>query len=196
MSQPATITREAVQTRSVRFTTFRRSDGLWDVEAQLDDCRLYPFVTLEGDTIAAGDPYHGMRVILTLDQGLKIDSIRGEMYATPFSECVAALDPLQQLVGVTLGRGWRKVVDQALERSCSCAHMREMLYMAPSAAIQSIPGYSRMSAGKRWPPEPVPGATDVPHFIGGCYSWRQDAPAVKRHFPDIYTGGEGAASDE
>lgn len=106
------------------------------------------------------------------------------MDATPFNECAEAPIPLQKLVGLTLARGWRKAVDSALERTSGCTNMREMLYAAPSAAIQAIPGYRAYRDGKRRPPEFA--STDaVPHFVGGCVSWRKDGTVVLRQYPQF-----------
>ena len=120
-----------------------------------------------------------------VDDGLRVVQANASMDATPFNECAAAPIPLRKLVGNTLARGWHKAVDASLERLSSCTHMREMLYAAPSAAIQAIPGYRAHRDGTRWPP--VFSSTDpVPHFVGGCVSWRQDGAVILRQYPQFY----------
>jgi hypothetical protein len=178
--------RTPVHTRSIACTSYRRADGLWDIEARIEDRKHYAFSMLEGGPIPADAPYHGMQVTFTVDDRLKVVRVVGEMPAIPFEECRDAPAPLQRLVGLTLGRGWRKAVDAALGRSGSCTHMREMLYLVPSAAIQAIPGYGHHMSGRRWPPEIPATTTEPPHFIGGCVSWRQDGAVVLRHYPQFH----------
>ncbi len=176
--------RVPVHTRSIGFTTYRRADGLWDVEARIEDCKHYAHAMLERPAIPAGSPYHSIGVTLTVDDSLTIVAVAGDMRAAPFGECQAAVDPLPALVGRTLGRGWRKTVDEALARHCSCTHMREMLHAIATAAMQAIPGYARQIAGRPWPPVDALTATP-PGFIGGCVSWREDGPVVQRHYPQF-----------
>lgn len=177
--------RIAAHTRTITCTSYVRDDGLWDVEARIEDRKHYEHAMLERGTLKVDAPYHSIGVTLTVDDRLTVIAVDGDMSATPFDECQAALDPLPGLVGATLGRGWRKAVDAALSRSCACTHMREMLYTVASAAIQAIPGYPVQVAGGRWPPEDSPTKAQ-PAFIGGCVSWREDGPVVGRHYPRFH----------
>lgn len=178
-------TRKPIHTRAIRFVSYQRDDGLWDVEGTIEDSKHYPFSLLERADIPAGAPYHGMRVTLTVDDHLRVVAAMGSMDATPFGECSVATKPLQKLVGHTLGRGWRKALDEALDRANACTHMREMLAVMPSAAIQAIPGYRRQIAGERWPPD-FPADQKPPAFMGGCVSWGLDGPVVMRHYPQFH----------
>jgi|HigsolmetaAR204D_1030405.scaffolds.fasta_scaffold05441_2 Protein of unknown function (DUF2889). len=180
-----TAERTATHTRTTTCTSYHRPDGLWDIEIKVEDVKHYDHTMLERGRLSAGTPYHSIGVQLVVDDKLEIKAATGTMDSTPFGECLAATQPLRNLVGATLGRGWRKSVDQALERSHSCTHMREMLYTVASAAIQAIPGYLPQISGKRWPPEFAEGTT-APAFIDGCVSWRQDGEVVLRHYPQFY----------
>jgi hypothetical protein len=178
--------RVPVHSRAITCDCFLRPDGLWDLEARVEDRKHYDLTLIEQGMVPAQAPYHSIGVKLTVDDELRIVAAEGDMRATPFADCVAAVQPLQALVGATLGRGWRKTVDDALARASSCTHMREMLYTIASSAIQAIPGYRYQQVpGHRWPN--LQAATDKPpSFIGGCLSWRQDGPVVMRHYPQFF----------
>ncbi len=184
-SSPAQGSRKAIHTRSITFVSYERDDGFWDVEGTISDSKHYPLTQLERQELPAGAPYHSMRVTFTVDDQLRIVNAVGDMLATPFDECAAAPLPLQKLIGATLGKGWRKVLDEALDRSSACTHMREMLNALPTAAIQSIPGYIAKRRGLRWPPE-IPVGAPAPHFMDGCVSWRRDGAVVLRQYPQFY----------
>ena len=177
--------RRAAHTRTITCTSYHRPDGNWDVEATVEDVKHFDLAMLERSRIPAGEPYHSISVHLVVNQALKILDADGQMNSVPFRTCQGAVPPLQGLVGATLGRGWRKSVDQALAREESCTHMREMLYTMATAAIQAIPGFAAQVRGDRWPPE-YPEGTPPPPFVGGCLSWRQDGEVVLRHYPQFY----------
>jgi len=177
-------TRILAHTRTIVCNSYLRTDGLWDVEARVEDCKHYEFSMLERGPFSPGTPYHSIAVTLTVDRRLKIVEASAAMDAHPFDDCREAIAPARKLVGATLGRGWRKAVDEAVGGTVGCTHMREMLYAIASSAIQAIPGYERQFGGKGWPdldasPEKAPG------FIDGCRSWRVDGPVVLRYFPQF-----------
>lgn len=180
-----TADRTPIHTRTVTYSSHARPDGRFDIECRIEDRRHFPFKPLEGPVKDADTPFHGIGVTLTVDETLCVTGIAAWLTATPFPECHGAVTPLQSLVGLRLGRGWRQAVDGVLSRSASCTHMREMLYAVPSAAIQAIPSYRALQAGDRWPP-PINDSQSRPHFIGGCVSWRQDGDVVRRHFPALH----------
>lgn len=177
--------RIAAHTRTTTCTSYYRSDGHWDIEAKIEDIKHYDHTMLERSLVPAGVPYHSISVHLVTNDKLEILAVDGKMSSAPFGECQQAVTPLQGLVGATLGRGWRKSVDNALARNQSCTHMREMLYTIASAAIQAIPGYSVQINGKRWPPI-IREGSPKPAFVGGCLSWREDSEVVLRHYPQFY----------
>jgi hypothetical protein len=179
----AAAPRTHVHTRSVEYRGYRRDDGLWDIEADLTDAKTYTHSTPERGIMQAGQPVHGMAIRLTVDDEMKITDIAVRMPAAPFPECQQAKPPMSRLIGCTLGRGWRKTIEQALGGTQGCAHLRELLFNMATAAYQTIPLYRHHLRRLAGLPEPV--LKHPPAHLGQCLAWDFDGPVVKRHKPEF-----------
>jgi len=84
-----------------------------------------------------------MVIRLTVDDDLKISNIAVGVPATPFLECQQAKPPMQLFIGRTLGREWRKTIDEALGGTQGCAHLRELMFNMATVGFQTILQYSR-----------------------------------------------------
>jgi hypothetical protein len=54
--------RQHIHARDIRY---RREDGLWDIEATLEDTKTYSFANRSRGGITAGEPIHRVHVRLT-----------------------------------------------------------------------------------------------------------------------------------
>jgi hypothetical protein len=175
--------RRHVHTRTVEYRGYRREDGLWDIEAELSDRKTYAHQTPGRGVLQAGEPVHGMAIRLTVDDHMKITDIAVGMRSAPFPECQQAKPPVQRLIGCTLGRGWRKAIEERLGGIQGCAHLRELLFNMATVGYQTIPHYLthlRQSAGL---PEPVH-RRPAPH-LGQCLAWDFNGAVVKRLRPEF-----------
>ena len=175
--------RTHVHTRSVEYRGFRRDDGLWDIEAELTDTKTYAHETPDRGTLNAGVPLHGMAIRLTVDDAMTISDVAVRMPSAPFPECQQAKPPMSQLIGCTLGRGWRKAIEQALGGTRGCAHLRELLFNMATVGYQTIPHYRNHLRRLAGLPEPV--LKHPPAHLGQCLAWDFDGPVVKRHRPEF-----------
>ena len=185
VSLPAPQPRKHLHTREATFRGYQREDGLWDIEAQLRDSKTYEIHSSEKGRMPAGAPVHDMAIRVTLDDAMTIRAIVTSMDSSPYPECHGAEDPMQKMVGVTMGPGWRFAIDKALGGIRGCTHLRELLFNMATAAYQTIPGYrvrQRKLAG-------LPPLTDgqPPYHLGKCMSWDFNGPVVARHYPQ-YAG--------
>ncbi len=66
--KPGDITREPIHTRHIDFQGFRRSDGLFEVEGRMTDCKPQDF-TPPGSprTIPANELIHDIRIRVAFD---------------------------------------------------------------------------------------------------------------------------------
>lgn len=183
MPLPAPSTRRLLHTRAVTYQGYERDDGLWDLEARLLDTKDYPIGMFERGQLPPGAPIHGMVLRLTVDDDFVIRAIATSMDDTPLPECVAAADPMQAMVGVTMGRGWRHAIDRALGGTRGCAHLRELLFNMATIAFQTIPAGKLRRQGVAQPPQAVDG--QPPFHLGRCSTWDVDGPAVARHYPQF-----------
>ena len=196
MSQlPAASPRRAVHQRRITFEGFLRDDGLWDLDCALEDAKAEAADMGERGVVAAGAPVHLLRVRLTIDDAFTIRQVQTAVASVPFPECHgAAADPMQKLVGLTMGAGWRKAIDGAIGGVGGCTHLRELVFNAATAAFQMIPHYRARQRGSAKPPGADPGAP--PFYMGKCMSWAFDSPVVQRVAPQFYRPPAGLRKED
>ena len=175
------LIRERLHTRSVEFNGYRRSDGLWDIEAELKDSRHYDTQVPEKGFLPAGEALHHMTIVATLDDQLVVKAITARMLSTPFTICSEIQDSLQAMEGAQIGAGWRRAVSDRLGEARSCTHLRELLVNLATAALQTIPtwhGQQRQRLGLV--------SDERPLYLGQCHAWRVDGPVVRKHLPQFH----------
>ena len=175
--------RTHAHTRKVEYRGYRRDDGLWDIEAEMTDTKTYAHKTPDRGVLEADEQLHGMAIRATVDDGMKIIDITAAMPAAPFPECQQAKPPMSRMIGCTLGRGWRKAIEERLGGIQGCAHLRELLFNMATVAYQTIPHYRNHLRRLAGEPEPV--LKRPPPHLGQCLAWDFDGPVVKRHRPEF-----------
>lgn len=190
---PVPAARRPIHTRRITFEGFLRDDGLWDIDCTLRDEKASPMTRSGGNVLPAGEPVHLLRVRLTVDNTLTVRAVQTSVEAAPFPECqLPAAAPMQKLVGLTMGRGWRRQIEQAIGGVAGCTHYRELVFNAATAAFQMIP-YHLASEGGRKVDMPPPGS-QPPFFMGKCMSWAFDGPVVQRLVPHFHRAKEKVES--
>jgi len=157
---------------------------MWDIEGILLDTKGYEQRAVERGQLPAGTPIHHMGIRLTIDDEFVIHIAETEMVTTPFNECREARDPVRGLVGLKIGSGWRKLINDAMGGDRGCTHLRELLYGMGTAAFQTVGRYrahERRSAGL---PEPVQLKPLPP--LGECLGWSLEGGPVQRHYPQFF----------
>ena len=178
MPLPEPAPRRHLHTRAATYRGFLRDDGLWDIEAQMTDTKTYEQPRAGDRARAPGEPIHGMAIRITIDEQMTIRAIAADMQATPFRECSKGEDPMQRMVGVRLGPGWRQAIDERLGNVQGCTHLRELLFNMATAAYQAVFPYRQMNL--------VPAeVTKPPHHLGRCIAWDFSGPVVARIYPQF-----------
>ncbi|MES2412207.1 MAG: DUF2889 domain-containing protein [Pseudomonadota bacterium] len=190
MPLPAPQPRRPLHHRKVFYDGYLRDDGLWDIEARMTDVKAYDFSTPHRGDMPAGTPIHDMYIRATVDDAMRIVEITAVMDARPFPECPKAEDPLQKLVGATMGQGWRYTIEKAMSGVQGCTHLRELLVNMGTAAFQTIPVYQSFLSKEGT----IPGAAKglPPPHLGKCLGWDFNGPAVQRLYPQ-FVGFQPAA---
>jgi hypothetical protein len=181
---PAAVARRPIHTRRISFEGFLREDGLWDIDCELSDTKANPTPMRERGVLPPGEPIHLLRVRLTLDDGLTIRAVQTAAEKVPFGECQLPADaPMQKLVGLTMGPGWRKAIDGAIGGVAGCTHLRELVFNAATAAFQMIPYHRATEGGRK---EELPANGKPPFYMGQCMTWAFDGPVVLRYAPQFH----------
>jgi hypothetical protein len=124
-----------------------------------------------------GDVIHHMEVTLTVGwPDLVITAIEGTMRTVPHpGVCPDAVPPLQSLVGVAVGRGFTRAVNERIGRERGCTHV--------AALIQAMGPVVRQGAGAAFG-FVKPGSGAMPWFINSCQAWREGGPLHRQFHPD------------
>jgi hypothetical protein len=183
MPLPPPDPRTHFHTRQVAYRGYHREDGLWDLEGELTDTKRYD-IDIHGERLVpAGEPIHGMAIRLTVDDEFVIRAIATSMASTPFTECQQASPPMQKMIGVRLGPGWRQAIDRALGGVQGCTHLRELLFNIATLAYQTIPtGKAHLREQQGIPEAP---SDQPPYQVGRCLAWDFNGAVVKRHMPEF-----------
>ena len=168
--------------RRIDMRGYRRDDGLWDIEGHLVDTKTYIHSRRDGGRERQpGDPVHNMWLRLTIDLDLKIHDVEAFTESSPYVHCSNITVNFKKLIGLSIGPGWRKAINERVGGVLGCTHLVELLGPLGTTAFQAT-GRAREAhnAGK-----PV---TKKPYQINSCHIYKDDAPAVLERWPNFYTG--------
>lgn len=173
--------REHLHTRDVQCLGYRREDGLWDIEAHLVDTKSYGFPNHDRGRIEAGEPLHGMWLRVTIDDDFKILEAEAAADYGPFFQCAEIAPAYGKLVGLTIGRGFTRKVQELFGGAHGCTHLLELLRPLATTAYQTL--YPVREKKRR-----EVAADENPGVIDSCYALRSESPVVEREWPNFYTG--------
>ncbi|MBN8478338.1 MAG: DUF2889 domain-containing protein [Burkholderiales bacterium] len=169
--------RERLHTRSVVCEGFRRSDGLFDLEARLVDVKDQPY-TLSTGTWAPGEPIHDLWIRVTIDRRYEIHAVAASVEAFPYPDGCARIGPdYGKLVGANLVDGFRKTVQERLGGVRGCTHLTELVLFLPTAAIQTFATFVPEISGE-----------EKPFQLDRCHALETQSPTVRRYYPRWYRG--------
>src|SRR5579864_976025 len=130
--------RELLHSRDIVLRGYRRTDGLYDIEAQLTDTKSYGSANRDRGYIDAGEPIHGMWLRLTVDETRHIVACEAASDFTPYSICTAAAPNFTQLAGLQIKPGFLKEATRRIGGTLGCTHLRELLQQMATTAYQTI----------------------------------------------------------
>lgn len=204
LSPPAE--REVQHTRSIEINGYRRSDGLFDIEAHLTDVKSFGQTNFDRGFIDAGEPIHDMWLRLTLNDTMEIVAAEAVSDKTPYMMCPTAAPNFSRLVGLRVKAGFLREANHLVGGAVGCTHLRELLQQMATTAFQAInPAKVRREMQANGEGQP-PGSDKVdaritekmggaPKILNTCLAYSQDGPLVKRRWPQLYTGADGATAD-
>ncbi|HEY0184562.1 MAG TPA: DUF2889 domain-containing protein, partial [Rhodopila sp.] len=104
LSQPAE--RERLHTRAIEINGYRRTDGHYDIEAHLTDCKSFGQTNYDRGYIEPGEPIHDMWMRLTVDEKMNIHAVEAVSDKTPYVMCPTAAPNFKRLVGMQIKAGF------------------------------------------------------------------------------------------
>ena len=184
----APVEREEIHTRRLEMTSYRRADGLYDIEGHLTDVKPFPH-QFNDEYREPGEPVHDLWIRLTVDDDFTVVDSEAGMARGAYAFCQAVTPNFRNLIGLKIGRGWNKAVRERVGGVKGCTHIVEMLAQIATAAFQALwTEQARRSQQTRFQTED----DKPPTVAGSCYSWRLDGPAIGRYYPNAYKGPRDA----
>jgi hypothetical protein len=196
------VERELSHTRAILLHGYRRTDGLYDIEASLTDTKAYDFPNEERGVIAAKEPLHGMFMRMTVTEDMAITACEAVSDHTPYAICPTAAPNFARLAGLKIGRGFLKDANLRIGGTHGCTHLRELLQQMATTAFQTInpDRAKRDTEAAAKPGETISGETldakiterwgGPPAILGTCLAYGTTSPVVKRRWPHLYTGAD------
>ena len=135
LSPPAP--REEVHNRRISCNGFVREDGQYDIEAEITDNKTYSFPSEFRGDVTPDQFVHHMKVRVTIDRSMTVTAAEAITISGPYAICPTANDVFQNLVGLTIGPGWRRRVTAAIGGRHGCTHISELMGTVGTIAFQT-----------------------------------------------------------
>lgn len=170
--------RKAAHSRTIHLQAYERQDGLWDLEALIEDLKAEPF-TSPTTYFECGVPIHLMAMRITINRNMDVLEAEASMQRMPFpSVCPEAAVSVERLVGANLLKGFRKEVSKRIPSDERCSHLSELAALLPTLAIQTMMPRNTSEENDPCAPRPLK--------IGGCHAWKEGGPLVLKYYPRWY----------
>ena len=175
--------RQLMHQRDIVLRGFERSDGLFDIEAELADTKTYGFGNEDRGRIEPGEKLHGMAMRMTVNDEMEIIACEAATDFGPYSICPNGAANFSRLAGLRIGRGFLRGAAERVGGTQGCTHLRELLQQVATVALQTI----QPILARRRPAPARPGGIAL---INSCTAYASDGPVVQRRWPEQYTGPE------
>jgi hypothetical protein len=175
---PEPAPREAVHTRSIVCRSFRRLDGLVDIDGRFIDTRSFAYDNHFRGHCDAGDALHNMQLRLTLNSARQIEAVQSAMPSTPYTICPQVNANFQRLVGLSMARGFRKAMRERIGGVEGCTHVVALLDAMAAAAVQTFASSNRAPRADGTLPAKTVQVFSLDALIGSCHSYHPDSPVV------------------
>ncbi len=159
-----------------------RDDGLWDIDVHMVDTRSYDcaYDELHRDgLIRAGEAVHDMWLRFTIDLDFLIHDVQASSDHTPFGVCPRAAGEMLDLVGLRIGPGWMKQVQQRVGQEKSCTHLMDLLGQLAATAYQTLHAALEEREAQR-------DSSKKPPILDTCLALSTSGDVVKKLWPKFY----------
>jgi len=179
LSSPAA--RERLHTRRVSYEGYRRTDGLFDIEAHITDSKERDYKLAMG-TRSKDIPVHNMWARVTINRQFEVVDIEAVTDDMPYpGQCDRIGPDYKKLIGSNLLKGFRKAIAEKMGGVKGCTHLSELLGYLPTAAVQTF-------AGIRSETDSHDGRK--PFQLDSCHALATTTETVRVYYPKWYTGAE------
>jgi hypothetical protein len=96
---PPPAAREPIHTRSIVCRSFRRDDGLLEIDARFIDTRPFAYDSEFRGACAPGVALHNMQLRVSIDRERRVAALVSAMAAAPYDSCAGVNPNFQRVVG-------------------------------------------------------------------------------------------------
>jgi len=182
LSEPAE--RELLHLRDIAIRGYRRTDGLFDVEAEIADSKTYGF-SIQDRRLEPGEKLHHMRVRMTVDENLTIVACEAVTEAGPFSICGGGAATFSRLAGLAIRPGFLREANARIGGVDGCTHLRELLQQMATVAFQTSFVLPRRQ---------MDDTVAADRLVNSCHAYSAAGPVVRQRWPERYTGPDATAA--
>ncbi|MBD9629976.1 DUF2889 domain-containing protein [Pseudomonas sp. PDM19] len=189
------VRRRLLHTRQVICTGYQRDDGCVDIEGYLLDSKPEDTHT-DYRLVAAGEAFHQMRLVLTVDSKFIIRAAHARTEAAPTPTCGEIAAAYEGLVGLRIGPGFKQQAIRVVGGLQGCTHLTELLGPMATTLIQST-FVARRDELRRQREEQPGFVQPRPWVIGSCHVYHPQSDASRRIWPQGFDerGDDVIASD-
>ena len=180
MGEP--VARTLKHRRTFCYEVFERDDGLWDIEAQMQDRKTYEF-TLASSLRAPAEPLHSMILRVTVDTTLTIVDVQAQTLGAPYlKQCQTITPDYRKMIGLNILKGFRPAIGELFEGGAGCRHLTELANSLPTVVIQGV----AVELNTRHRRAVGDAQAGRPFQINKCHALAEGAEAVKLYYPNWY----------
>jgi len=175
--------RRHMHRRDIVCDVFERADGLWEVEGRLADVKSYDVEVGDRGRIPAAEPFHDMRIRMTVDRSLTIRGVQAITERGPYAVCGDIGAAYASLEGLAIAPGFRRQLQTRLGGRRGCRHLSDLV-AAMAVAFTQAAWHVRDEIHLARPARTPRGAAEgPPPEIDACHALASDGETVKRYYP-------------
>lgn len=175
---PPPAPRRPVHTRSILCRSFRRDDGQLEIDARFIDTRPFAYDNDFRGRCEEGSALHNIQLRVTFDRSRHITALVSAMKSTPYDTCAGVQPNFQALVGLSLGKGFKKALRERLDGVQGCTHVLAIMEAVAAAAVQTFASNAYVP---RAPGEPEPVRIwRIEALRDTCHSYRSGGPIMQK----------------
>ena len=144
------------------------------------DCRLLDERPWADDAPENQPVVHHMRLRIKVEKAsLVITAADAQMLMHPQAECINILGEYQQLVGLSVARGYNKNIQELFGRERGCSHLEFMCKAIGSAVLQGLYSSGRYEDSQLGKEFDLPENADVV-LRNTCHVWTDGGPGFAK----------------
>jgi hypothetical protein len=184
--------RKLLHKRQITCDVYQRSDGGYEVEARMFDCKstvaVLPFRTVE-----AGEMFHDMRITMRVSTDLVIEHVEARSEAAPTPFCRDINSAYAALAGLHIAPGFKQRVRSIVGGVNGCTHLSDLLGPLATTVMQASAGRMQTAARLR---ETLNMTTiPKPRVIDTCHAYRADGEVARVVWPPEKRIADGTAAN-